>query len=174
MPAPKKSYLYSNRIRVTLPSTRQLSRSRWVDPPPLLQACVPVSCLPGFLLCSGSREWSGPRPSPGPSAGTCAECSPHGPNPCADHTPAPAFQLRPRASGAAECSEQREGLPHSSGGTGSKLGLPSRGLWSIPRPGAREGPPYLPQQLGSPACAWWPPCLSPCSRGFSVSVSSPR
>ena len=103
----------------------------------------------------------------------CA-CSPHGPHPCADHTPAPAFQLRPWASGAAECSEQREGLPHSSGGTGSKLGLPSRGLWSIPRPGAREGPPYLPQQLGSPACAWWPPCLSPCSRGFSVSVSSPR
>ena len=88
MPAPKKSYLYSNRIRVTLPSTRQLSRSRWVDPPPLLQACVPVSCLPGFLLCSGSREWSGPRPSPGPSAGTCARA------PRTDHTPAPTTPLR--------------------------------------------------------------------------------
>ncbi|DAA14637.1 TPA: TPR repeat-containing protein C10orf93-like [Bos taurus] len=57
--------------------------------------------------------------------------------------------LHTRASGAAECSEQRKGLPHSSGGTGSKLGLPSRALQAALPPGARGGPPCLRQQLGS-------------------------
>ena len=95
--------------------------------------------------------------------------------PHADHTPAPVVQLHTRASGAAECSEQRKGLPHSSGGTGSKLGLPSRALQAALPPGARGGPPCLRQQLGSQVCAVRPPAPPLCARGFSsVSVSSPR
>ena len=95
--------------------------------------------------------------------------------PHADHTPVPVVQLHTRASGAAECSEQRKGLPHSSGGTGSKLGLPSRALQAALPPGARGGPPCLRQQLGSQVCAVRPPAPPLCARGFSsVSVSSPR
>lgn len=109
----------------------------------------PVSLHPACWTCCWPRECVGPQALPRPLHRHL--CRTHAPR--ADHTPVPVVQRRPRASDAAECSKQREGLPHSSGGMGSKLGLLSRGLQVALPTGAREGPPCLHQQLDSQACA---------------------